>query len=286
MSSSRTFSDTEIITIATVAAAALGGIVVGLGRGQEEHREQVPSRAKLSERMSQLSETGRDLVPDLTGTRSKIEQHDFGSDLKRALRAVQSTGESVAQRASLDARPSHRFSSVSDRLPSLRASRRESVVDHLKALGLEAFRTGVAKFEETDWNQVRESAGEAARRVKRGAETAVESDEPDGERLVAQIGDELEAVGHRISSAPEAARSAAVAARSRVSEPVSRAASSAGDATKESLAALAWLGVGSAIVYFGLLSDERREQVKAAICGAYEQGRLLVLDFQGYEPEM
>jgi len=286
MGNSRTFSDTEIITIATVAAAALGGIVVGLGRGQEEQRETTPARAKLSESVSHVRESGRDLVPDVSRARSKVEQHDLGADLRRALRAVQSTGESVAHRASFDVHPSQRFSDVADRLPSLRTSRRDSVVDQIKALGLEALRTGVAKIEETDWNQLRESAGDAARRAKRGAESAVESDELDRDRLATRIGDELEAVEQRLSAAPEAVKSTADSTRTRVSEPVSRAASSAGDATKESLAALAWLGVGSAIVYFGLLSDERREQVKSTLCGAYEQGRLLMLDFQGYEPEM
>ena len=37
---------------------------------------------------------------------------------------------------------------------------------------------------------------------------------------------------------------------------------------------------------FGLLSADRREQVKDFVCGAFEQTRLLALDFQGYETEM
>jgi hypothetical protein len=74
--------------------------------------------------------------------------------------------------------------------------------------------------------------------------------------------------------------------RQRVAEPLSEAATTTGNATKESLAALAWLGLGASIVYFGMLSDDRREQVKASLCGVVEQARLLMLDLQGYDPEM
>jgi hypothetical protein len=56
-------------------------------------------------------------------------------------------------------------------------------------------------------------------------------------------------------------------------------------AARESLATVVWVAAASAVVYFGLLSAERREQIKSFITSAYEQVELLIRDFQGYEDD-
>jgi hypothetical protein len=54
---------------------------------------------------------------------------------------------------------------------------------------------------------------------------------------------------------------------------------------KDSFATLGWLIVASAIVYFVLLSPESRDRLKGFACAAFDQARLLALDFRGYEPD-
>jgi hypothetical protein len=80
-----------------------------------------------------------------------------------------------------------------------------------------------------------------------------------------------ETVGGVVSTAGEAAERAVAATTS---------------VAKETLATLFWLIAASAVVYFALLSSERRERVKGLLYGAVEQARLLMRDFQGYEEEM
>ncbi|MEZ4571916.1 MAG: hypothetical protein R2849_16575 [Thermomicrobiales bacterium] len=62
MSQSRAFTDTEIITIATVAAAALGGIVVGLGRGQDDDDSTDHRRAQIESGLGRAKEAGSSLA--------------------------------------------------------------------------------------------------------------------------------------------------------------------------------------------------------------------------------
>ncbi|CAN5669068.1 hypothetical protein BH23CHL2_BH23CHL2_31610 [soil metagenome] len=290
MSHSRAFSDMEIVTIAAVAAAALGGIVVGLGRGQEEDHRTLPEGSKLTESLKRARESGRERVPSVSATRSVMPDRDIGSDLMQALRAVQSGGESVVKRASsVEVRPSERLSKVTRHVPRPQVPDRDSVVSQLRALGQDVIKTGRERLESTDWGELKDRGTARVSQLREDAGNKDDGPIDSVREMASKVGDEVKSIERRVAAAPEAAgavgRGAAQEVQRRVSEPVSRAASSAGNATKESLAALAWLGAGSAIVYFGLLSDERREQVKSTLCSAIEQGRLLILDLQGYEPE-
>ena len=290
MSRTRAFSDSEIVTIAAVAAGALGGIVVGLGRGQESALRSHRRREQIQQKAEHAIGTGRavaqaaaDVVVDEQVTR-------VVPAVRRAYKeAVPAAGADVSSRAaSLRKRAGTQIAGGSR--VALQRPRNRAL---LRMLGA-AF--GAASARRAKSNGSSSAIPEIASIGKRIVEdllTSGEVEEPEPavgsgtrERLAAEAAS-LEA---GLAEAPAKIRSGAehglVALRSRVSTPVVRAASSTKNATQEALAALAWLSIGAAIVYFGLLSDQRREQVKSALCAAVEQARLLALDLQGYEPEM
>jgi hypothetical protein len=299
MSYSQAFSDAEIITIAAVAATALGGVVIGLGRGQARHandRHRLPDPHKLT----------RD-------ARRQFERHTpaSGEIVERLGHGAKFAIEEARKRVPAD-RPALGFAA---RRPVLKFNTAPS------AAVAASLRDGAAKL--AAQLSVPESIAGASRSVRSRASgpspwsnggIAVVRDhvDPAGwlasalsmiqDRLDARgrrtdtsgplenLQSEFAAVSERLSDTPEAVHQARERARdefeTRVARPVSHAAATTRDVAEESLAAAAWLAGAAALVYFGLLSTERREQVKSALCGAVEQVRLLALDLQGYESEM
>lgn len=105
------------------------------------------------------------------------------------------------------------------------------------------------------------------------------------ERSEAVLGRAREAVGG-VTSSDSSSRGTLESVANRGQGAASAVARGSSYAAKETGATVIWLGIASALVYLILLSPERREQVKSFLCSAYEQARLLALDFRGYEPEM
>lgn len=64
------------------------------------------------------------------------------------------------------------------------------------------------------------------------------------------------------------------------------AVSKSTSAARDAVATMFWTSAALSIVYFLLLNEERRERVRSTILGVYEQSRLLIQDFQGYEEEV
>lgn len=287
MNSERAFSDTEIVTIALVAASALGGIVIGLGRGGERDAKGSSESSGIVSSVARAVDAGSALIPSLSGANAPdrlARMRARYGDLERE------KAREFAQRAasSLDARQA--LGSVRKRVPSDGFDRASGIGESLRSLGAGILEAGMANASEIDLNQIRsEVLSSLGRPALDGpSETSEEAESQGG--VLNRVASGFEAVEEGVSASPDKLHSASERTgrviRRRVTSPVAHAASATGDLTKEAFAALAWLGLGAVVVYFGLLSDERREQVKAGLCATIEQARLLMLDLQGYEPEM
>ncbi|HUG16050.1 MAG TPA: hypothetical protein VMM78_13650 [Thermomicrobiales bacterium] len=58
------------------------------------------------------------------------------------------------------------------------------------------------------------------------------------------------------------------------------------NALREALALAIWISAAASLIYYVLLDEERREKLRAFLFGAYEQTRLLIQDFQGYDEDV
>jgi hypothetical protein len=224
------FSVPEIVGIATAGAAALGGLIVALGRSQAH---------SVRDRAASIN-----VKPGVEAATSGLEH---GRD------AVRSATERLA-----------------DIWPDLRAQAEEVVARASEVPHGAAERvSGVAS---TTGERAQSIGSDVLGRVQETVIPAVGAFvEATRERTAEMTAHGDETVGGVVSTAGEAAERAVAATTS---------------VAKETLATLFWLIAASAVVYFALLSSERRERVKGLLYGAVEQARLLMRDFQGYEEEM
>ncbi len=282
----RAFSDTEIVTIAAVAASALGGIVIGLGRGQDSGSSNRVGSSQLQSVLTRARESGNISIPSISTLDVSID----AEPLRSAIETARQSSVSMAKRATphVDARAA--ISAARERVPASRPRPWNSYINQVKALGKQIIASNLSDGPTADWQDLR---SESIKKLSQfiGSETpGRESEDATDDGILSRVSDGLVSIEHEVASAPESLRVAKEksqsAAREHISDPLARVVGSTTDATKESMAALAWLGLGTAVVYFGLLSADRRENVKAALCGVVEQARLLMLDLEGYEPEM
>jgi hypothetical protein len=232
MERSSALSTAEIVGMAAASAAALGGIIVALGRSQAAVTEARHEQDRLIA-----------IEPASRLTRENIER---GRDLARQAAATVSanypelkqTASELLQRATDTARPraslvGDQASATADQLKATGAT----VLERLQSEVLPAASTAIAGFVERA-EEAREKSGPAVTDVK-----------------------------------SVAAAKADVALTKSTS------------AAKDSLATIAWLTAAASLIYFVLMSPERREQVKNALWGAIDQGLVLVRDFQGHDDE-
>jgi hypothetical protein len=292
MTQSRAFSDSEIVTIAAVAAAALGGIVVGLGRGQENAGDQLAASATARSVGQRAIDAGKSIAyaptaDTLDGSRSQI-----ASAAQSMVREARPIADDLLRRAS-SALPLDDNSAVSKVRQKPIQSISKSISTALsKTISDVVERVGPAS--QTDakqqLNDLPGIAKEFVSNLLPSSENGLSSSSMPAAGVVNRVAQELASFEQGLEATPDRVRSGSKRSKAvlqeRIADPVTTAAGSTGSAMKESIAALAWLSAGAAIVYFGMLSDERREQVKDALCGAMEQVRLLALDLQGYEPEL
>ena len=293
MTHRKAFTDTEIVTIATVAAAALGGIVVGLGRGQESEPDPPERRGLKStivdaavEAASSASGSLPTLPTPAAGAVDNVQrpeisqlldtvQSEIGALVSRASSAPTPTRPSLDQlKQAIPDRPSTNLrGDLAKGALSLAATFLKQKIDEAapsRPSNASAIRSLVSeRIPESIRSSDNESSEAAGIQDKLGKIDDIKS-------RVGGPGDTVSAARSRTASIIEA----------KVTRPVASAASSTKSATAEAIAATGWLAAGAAVVYFGLLSADRREQVKTVICGGVEQVRLLFLDLQGYEPEM
>ncbi len=258
-------SEIEIIGIAAAAALALGGLVVGLSRGQERSAD--PSLVEATgSNLSSSVERVRGKAPDV---KQKLDR-SVHSVADRAPASLGQLRETIRQRLpEVQDSTSSRIAGLRDRIASTAGYTNGGRVDTSK----------LAEYILPVANAARDRIAQAVDEGRKQAESVDSAD-------VTHRFDELR---NRATQALHDQREQLASTSRTVSEETSAKSHAIAQRTtsvaKETTMSIVWLGIASALVYFVLLSPERREQVKSAICGAYEQARLLFLDLQGYDPE-
>lgn len=292
------FSVGEVVGISAAAAVALGGIIIALGRAQSHSSEpklavaqSLPSRKqvrKAAERGKKRANVARK-----EASRRYPDARDRATDtLDRTSEAARVYGAEMATKAEAGLeRAKHQGSELSHRF-------QESV--------LPAVATGAARLRDTVAEQARETdTDELVETARHYADEAAEQLRHAGETVSKRFQDDvLPAVTPFVKDATSYAEDtlgrlkdrAGDARRSNGRVPGAKAVASGkqsaqnalqttSKAASDSFASVLWLAISGALVYFILLSPERREQVKSAVYDAVEQVRLLIGDFKGYETE-
>ena len=142
----------------------------------------------------------------------------------------------------------------------------------------ESARAALERLAETAVLQVGATrSGGAALRSK--LQEAVDSVSPGVSEAAGVVRDRVDRVADRtIDVAPTVATRTSSAAELAVSRSTALA--------KDTAAVVGWLATAIALIYFVILTPERRGQIGEALATASEQIRLLIQDFQGYEEEL
>lgn len=309
MERSGSLSEIEIIGVAAAAAAALGGIVIALGRGQQEASRQPSGVAAIASAVDR----GRIDTQQVRRSANRAAE-EVGRRLPEVRDAAEDISHRAAESARQAAKPARKELQRAARQASKRLQEAESRAPSRDEAGsLVRDLVGVlagnlrqyadqaaARSEElaAKSRTLKEDVSQAAR--ERTDETHLDL----GTRLRETVfpvlqtaaattsqrtSEALESARERAESAVESSASddgRASRAVAQVQESGQQIVSGTTQAAKDTAATLVWLSIASAVVYFAMLSPERREKVKSALCGGLEQVRLLALDFKGYEPEM
>jgi hypothetical protein len=228
---SSTLTTPEVVGIATAAAAALGGVVVALGRSQA-----AAARAR--------SDNGLEAAVHRAATPPA---------------AAAERGKELAKLVS---------SLVSTRYPELRQEV-EAVVQRAAASSPSPRRVAHSAAERAE--HARTTSTEALGRVQ--------------QTVVPAATGALHGLRERAAEARHRTQPAASAVVSRSAEKADLALAKSSSAARETVAVVGWLVAATALIYIALLTPERREQVRAFVVTGFEQVRLLIRDFQGYEEE-
>jgi hypothetical protein len=282
----RAFSDTEILTIATVAASALGGIVIGLGRGQDNGPPAAAHGQGMQAALRHAAHVTAERVPSMPAARMPVEL----TQLRKKYEDIRPTKRKLARRAAMKFVVRPALEGARSRIPARSAVRETSIAEALAGVGASISNVRPDRDTALDLKELSAQLISGLTSLATSARQTAGREVGARDGVLGRLAGELENIEAGLPEASEKVRELPERSRrivrQRVAEPLSEAATTTGNATKESLAALAWLGLGASIVYFGMLSDDRREQVKASLCGVVEQARLLMLDLQGYDPEM
>lgn len=285
------FSVAEVVGISAAAAAALGGIVIALGRTQAN--------------ASQSSLPALDALPSRKALRKQAQRRR-----KQAAKRYPAARDLAAQRLDRSANVARVYGSEAAVLAgaglgraktqgkALSAQLQETVIPSIVDRA-EKVRKGVteqAKNVDTDdlSDTSRQLADDAAEWLRQAGSTVSETMQKSVLPTVKPVAKD---VSVRAGDVYGQARGRAAKARKRNDKfPGAKAVAAGRDsaqhavqtstnAAKDTLSSLLWLTIASALVYLVLLSPERREQVKTAVFDAIEQIRLLIGDFKGYETE-
>lgn len=175
---------------------------------------------------------------------------------------------------------------VSDQLSGLRDSGREvvdRVVDYVSEahIDTEGLRERAAEIgQRVDTSRVREMAAGGVERLRESGEDVLERVQ---ESVAPGIAGAFESVKARAEDVGLRAEPATMNFVSASREHASHAVEATTSAARETVATLFWLIAASTVVYVALLSPDRREKVKSALCQGWEQLLLLTRDFQGYD---
>lgn len=276
------FSTAEVVGISVAAAAALGGVIIALGRTQANSSAAPPVKS------------GIDL--DIHAGKVKDIAHD-------ALEAVVHHYDSAAGTARSRGSDALTYAGSGVDVAVAKGKTfgdilRESVVPALIASIGTARSTMSERAKSVDTDELLEKtrslADEAVTHLHDTADTVSSTLHDDVLPVVTPImrdasGRASEFVGHVRERAEDAFHQDEEPQIVRVIESgkdsAQKALKTTSSAAKDSLSALFWLSIASALVYLVLLSPERRDKIKGAAFEAIEQIRLLIGDFQGYETE-
>lgn len=292
------FSVAEVVGISAAAAAALGGVIIALGRTQAHaSHTSLPSIDSLPSRKQMRKQAGR--------------------GRGKAQRAAERAAKRYPDARDYAAVQVGRSADIARAYGSDAASMAESGVDRARSQG-KALST---QLQEVVFPTIVETAEKIRKNVSEQAKNVDTDDLVDTSRQVAddaaewlrQAGSTVSAkmhdsvlpavkpvakdVSEKAGDIYEQVRERAEDARKRNdSFPGAKAMASGRDsaqhavhtstnAAKDTVSSLVWLSIASTLIYLVLLSPERREQVKTAAFDAIEQVRLLIGDFKGYETE-
>lgn len=296
------FSVAEVVGISAAAAAALGGVIIALGRTQanssKSHMpavQSLPSRSELSGRAARGRGAAEDVMSEALATvRSRYPEARSvaGEKAEKTAEAARVYGHEAALLAESGLEKArHQGKAFSEIL-------QESILPAVIESATRVRKTVQEQAKNTDTDEIidksRHYADEAAEHLRHAGESVSKTIQQDvmpvvapvvkdaSERageLIEQVRERADEVRHRNDSFPgsKAITSGKDSAQGAI-QTTSRAAT-------DSLAALLWLALSSALIYLVLLSPERRERVKSAAFDAIEQVRLLIGDFKGYETE-
>lgn len=149
----------------------------------------------------------------------------------------------------------------------------EDVAPTLRDIAVQAAATAIEL-----WHTTKERAAEAA-------ETARGELLPQAEQAVGTGTDRAKeatvAVGERVEHASERAKLASDKAR----DASRRAVGATVDTSKDTGATLFWAGAAAGLIFYALMSEERREQLTRSASMVLDQVQELIKDFQGYDDE-
>jgi hypothetical protein len=282
-------SELEVLGVAAAAAAALGGVVAALSRAQANAEPGQAVRQQLSRIQSAGAERAYRPVEQLYLSAVDVLARvpPQVAERSQALRqAVPVRRSGAAEPIRIPVRRLTAWDRLSERAP------RPPSAEQLQTYATEALQAVQPRLA-----AMRPAADSARRSVQQSLDEArqselVQSAGPALQTLTERFGEARESATVALTEAPQRIAERAQQVRDAVPEPpsielpspqpvVERGVS----ATKETMAAIVWLAAASAIVYFVILSEERREQLKSWVCAGLEQAHLLALDFRGYEPE-
>ena len=274
------FSVAEVVGISAAAAAALGGIVIALGRTQAKAShsalpavESIPSRKQLKKQ----AQRGRKKARGVANTAAKRypDARDYtaavagtGFDRAKTQSKALSTQLQDTVIPTIVEKAEKIRKNVSDQAKNIDANDLVDSSRHLADDAAEWLRYAGSTVSATMHDSVLPAVKPVAKDVSERAGDVYE-----------QVRDRAEDARKRNDKFP----GAKVVASGRDS--AQHAMQTSTNAAKDTLSSLLWLTIASALVYLVLLSPERREQVKTAAFDAIEQIRLLIGDFKGYETE-
>ncbi len=248
---------------ATQAAHAVpmnvsGGDLKAVGGALTERADVVRGRTQAA--VARSAAKGQDVTQ-----KAKARVQRAGEQTASTAQAVASQAATAAAARAERARDvgSSLAGSARVRVPQLSQKVSEEVVPSLRDVAVQAAATALER-----WQTARERAAEVAQ-----------------QELAPQAAQAVAKGSERAKEASAAVAERATEAGGRAREASRKAAEATVDTSKETGALLFWAGAAAGLVFYALMSAERREQVTRTAKSVTAQVQELVKDFQGYDDE-
>ncbi len=270
------FSAAEVAVISAAAAAAIGGIVIALGRTQANaSRSPLPAVESLPSRKELLKQARRGRGKAREAAKRYPDARDFAAErLGRSAVAARGQGKALSAQLQETLIPS-----IVDGAGRLR----KNVTEQARTIDTDELRDSSKHLADDAAEWLRQAGATVSTAMQ---DSVLPAMKPVAKDVSERAGDVYEQVRDRTEDARKRNGrfpGAKVVASGRDS--AQQAVQTSTNVAKDTVSSLLWLSIASALIYLVLLSPERREQVKSAVFDAIEQIRLLIGDFKGYETE-